>query len=141
GRVPWFYAWKAILPANLMFVYPRWKIDPGAWWQCVFPLGVVALAVALGLLARTHRGPLAGFLFFIGTLFPALGFLNVYPFRYSYVADHFQYLAMLGIVVPVAVWLTRLAGRIPQGKLAAIVLPALLLATLAAATREQSAMY
>ncbi len=33
---------------------------------------------------------------------PVLGFLNVYPFVFSYVADHFQYLAMLGVIVPVA---------------------------------------
>ncbi len=58
-----------------------------------FPLGVLAAALGLGLLARGQRGPLAGFLFFIGTLFPALGFFNVYPFIFSYVADHFQYLA------------------------------------------------
>ena len=109
-------------------------------------LGLAALAVALGLLARKNRGPLAGFLFFVGTLFPALGFLNVYPFRYSYVADHFQYLAILGIIVPAASGLAVLAdrispGRISQGKLAAIALPALLLTTLGAATRQQSAMY
>src|ERR1700732_1518525 len=101
---------------------------------------MAVLAVALGLLARKNRGPLAGFLFFAGTLFPALGFLNVYPFRYSYVADHFQYLAILGILVPAASGLTVLAarisprrisqGRISQSKLAAIALPALLLTTL-----------
>jgi hypothetical protein len=33
ARVPWFYAWKVLWPSNLMFVYPRWKIDPGEWWQ------------------------------------------------------------------------------------------------------------
>ena len=71
------------------------------------------MAVALGFLARKNRGPLAGFLFFVGTLFPALGFLNVYPFRYSYVADHFQYLAMLGIIVPAAAWLTDPGGADP----------------------------
>ena len=141
GRVPWFYAWKALWPANLMFTYPRWKIDAGQWWQYLFPLGLAALAVALGLLARKNRGPLAGFLFFAGTLFPALGFLNVYPFRYSYVADHFQYLAILGIVVPAASGLTVLAGRIPPGRIAAIALPALLLTTLGAAAWQQSGMY
>jgi Flp pilus assembly protein TadD len=52
--------------------------------------------------SRWRRAPLAGMLFFIGTLVPVLGFLNVYPFRYSLVADHFQYLALLGIVVPVS---------------------------------------
>ena len=85
-----------------MFVYPRWKIDAGEWWQYLFPLGMAALAVALGWLARKNRGPLAGFLIFAGTLFPALGFFNIYPFIFSYVADHFQYLASLGPIALVA---------------------------------------
>ena len=42
------------------------------------------------------------FLFFAGTLFPALGFFNVFPFLYSSVADHFQYLAGIGVLVPLA---------------------------------------
>ena len=141
GRVPWFYAWKVIWPANLMFIYPHWKIDSGELRQYLFPLGMAALAVALGLLARKNRGPMAGFLFFAGTLFPVLGFLNVYPFRYSYVADHFQYLAILGIIVPAASGLTVLAERISPGKIAAIAVPALLLTTLGVATRQQSGMY
>ncbi len=141
GRVPWFYAWKVLWPADLMFTYPHWTIDSSDLRQYLFPLGIAALAVALGFLARKNRGPLAGFLFFTGTLFPVLGFLNVYPFRYSYVADHFQYLAILGIIVPASAWLTVSARRIPHGKIAAIVLPVLLLTTLTAATRQQSAMY
>jgi len=141
GRVPWFYAWKVLWPSNLLFTYPHWKLDAGEWWQYLFPLGLAALAVALGLLARKSRGPLAGFLFFAGTLFPVLGFLNVYPFRYSYVADHFQYLAALGIIVPAAAGLTVLAGRISPGKITAIALPAVLLTTLGAATWRQSGMY
>jgi len=141
GRVPWFYASKVLWPSNLMFFYPRWKIDSGQWWQYLFPLGLVALAVTLGLLARKSRGPLAGFLIFAGTLFPVLGFLNVYPFRYSYVADHFQYLATLGIIVPAASGLTVLAKRISPGKIGAIALPALLLTTLGAATWRHTGIY
>ena len=143
GRVPWFYAWKVLWPANLMFIYPHWKIDSGDAFQYVFPVGLVTLAIALGWLARKNRGPLASLLFFVGTLFPALGFLNVYPFRYSYVADHFQYLALLGIVVPFAAGLSLLARRIPAGPapIAAVALSAVLLTTLAAATRRQSATY
>src|ERR1035438_9130889 len=60
------------------------------------PLAVLAtLAVGLWLASRWRRGPLAGFLVFSGTLFPVLGFLNVYPFLFSWVADHYQYLATL----------------------------------------------
>jgi tetratricopeptide (TPR) repeat protein len=143
GRVPWFYAWKVIWPSDLMFIYPHWKIDSSDAFQYLYPVGLLALTLALGWLTRKNRGPLAGFLFFVGTLVPALGFLNVYPFRYSYVADHFQYLALLGIVVPVAAGLTLLARRVPTGAspIAAVALSAVLLTTLAAATRRQSATY
>lgn len=136
GRVPWFYAWKALVPANLMFVYPRWTIDPAAWWQYLFPLGLLLLAVGLIVLARKHRGPLASFLLFTGTLFPVLGFFNVYPFRYSYVADHFQYLALLAILIPVARGLTVWTPRTPARALGAIGIT-----TLAATTWSQSNSY
>jgi tetratricopeptide (TPR) repeat protein len=99
GRVIWFYLGKLFWPANLIFIYPHWNVDPAAWWQYLFPLGIIALAGGLLLVSRRHRGPLAAFLFFTGTLFPVMGFFNVYPFKYSYVADHFQYLASLGIIV------------------------------------------
>src|ERR1019366_2318074 len=58
--------------------------------------------------------PLAGWLFFIGSLFPALGFFNVYPFAFSYVADHFQYLASLGVIVVAAAGLAQLGAMAPQ---------------------------
>ncbi len=98
GRITWFYLGKLLWPANLVLVYPRWQVSSGAGWQCLFPLGVIGLVAALWLVRKRNRGPLAAVLFFVGSLFPALGFFNVYPFVYSYVADHFQYLASMGIV-------------------------------------------
>jgi tetratricopeptide (TPR) repeat protein len=87
--------------------------------------------------ARRRRGPLAGFLFFGGTLFPVLGFLNVYPFLYSYVADHYQYLASLGIIVPLASGLTLAA----TSRRWAPALAALLLVTLGVLSWSQSGLY
>jgi len=98
GRVIWFYLAKLLWPANLIFTYPRWTVSAGIAWQYLFPLAAVALLAALWSIRRRTRGPLAGMLFFVGSLFPALGFFNVYPFVFSYVADHFQYLASLGII-------------------------------------------
>jgi len=99
GRVLWFYAGKLFWPHPLIFIYPHWEIDSGAWWQYLFPVTALAVFLALwSLRSRIGRGPLVAVLCFGCTLFPALGFFNVYPFRYSYVADHFQYLACIGLI-------------------------------------------
>src|SRR5208282_2597442 len=85
---------------NLAFVYPRWNIDAGQVWQWVFPLAVALVVVALWVgQRRMGRGPIVAGAFFIVTLGPALGFVNVYPMRYSFVADHFQYMASIGLIV------------------------------------------
>ncbi len=98
GRVVWFYLGKLLWPDNLIFIYPRWEISQHAGWQYLFPLAALGLLAGLWLLRKRTRAPLAAMLFFGGTLFPVMGFFNVYPFRYSFVADHFQYLASLGII-------------------------------------------
>ncbi|HWE48872.1 MAG TPA: tetratricopeptide repeat protein [Bryobacteraceae bacterium] len=130
GRVICFYFYKLIFPANLTFFYPHWTIDAAQWWQYSFIGGVLAVAAGLVWFSKKNRGPLAAFLFFAGTLFPVLGFFNVYPFVYSYVADHFQYLASLGIVIPVAVLASK---RLPVA--------AIVVALLAVLTWRQTRMY
>ncbi len=109
GRAVWFYAAKLAVPWPLSFIYPRWAIDPRQPWQWAFPVAAVAAVAALWLLRRrVGRGPLAAVLFFGGTLVPALGLANVYPMRYSFVADHFQYLACIGPLTLLAAGLSRL---------------------------------
>jgi tetratricopeptide (TPR) repeat protein len=142
GRAVWFYLGKLVWPANLMFFYPRWRVDPGEWWQYLFPLGALAALAGLCLLARKHRGPLAGALVFGGTLFPALGFFNVYPFIYSYVADHFQYTASLGIIVPVASGLASAVSLLRPGtRRWTMAAASVALAGLGALTWQQCGMY
>jgi protein O-mannosyl-transferase len=93
GRDFWFYLFKLIWPQKLTFIYPRWEIDARVWWQWLFPIAVVVTFALLWKMRTRTRAPLAAALIFAGLLFPALGFINVYPFLYSFVADHFQYLA------------------------------------------------
>ena len=111
ARSFWFQLSKLFWPSNLTFVYPRWDISAGVWWQYLFPIGVLVLLVILWSLRRWSRAPLAGVLVYILLLLPSLGFLNIYFFVYSFVADHWQYLACLGIIVPCASGITLLAGR------------------------------
>src|SRR6185295_12749126 len=88
------------------------------------------------------RAPLAAGLLFAGALVPALGFVDVYPFRYSFVADHFQYLASLGIITlgsaALVMWLRRLLPSFGAIEMLACVALAIPLGVL---TWRQSAQY
>src|SRR5439155_8672345 len=114
GRAFWFQLGKLFWPSNLMFVYPRWEINAAVWWQYLFPIAVLALLLFLWSLRRWSRAPLAGVLVYILLLLPTLGFLNIYFFFYSFVADHWQYLACLGIITPCASGIVLLAGQLKR---------------------------
>jgi tetratricopeptide (TPR) repeat protein len=142
GRVVWFYLSKLLWPADLVFFYPRWQVSQAVGWQYLYPATALLLLACLWALRRRWRAPLAGLLFFIGTLFPVLGFLNVYPFVYAFVADHYQYLASLGIITLTAAGVALLLGRWglwhrPAGNLLCLAL----LAILGTASWRQSQMY
>jgi len=112
GRAFWFQLSKLFWPSNLMFVYPRWEINGAVWWQYLFPIAAVGLLVILWSLRRWSRAPFAGGLVYVFLLLPTLGFLNIYFFIYSFVADHWQYLACLGIITPCAGGIVLLTGRL-----------------------------
>jgi protein O-mannosyl-transferase len=118
GNALWFYLGKLLWPHPLIFSYPRWSIDIHHWTGWIAPIGAALLPVGLWLArGRIGRGPLVATLFFGGTLLPALGFVNVYPMRYSFVADHFQYLASLGPIVLGVSAATTILLRWPSGLL------------------------
>jgi tetratricopeptide (TPR) repeat protein len=99
GRALWFYLGKLVWPHPLVFVYPRWDLDVASLGQWAFPVTAVAVGVAvIGFARRIGRAPAAVAMAYAVTLAPALGFLNVYPMRYSFVADHFAYLASLPVL-------------------------------------------
>ncbi len=142
GRALWFYLGKILWPVDLMFIYPRWSIDPGSARQYLFPAAAAAALAGLWMIRGRSRGPLAAALLFAGTLFPALGFINVFPFVYSYVADHFQYLAAAMVLASASAALAGAAARLPPaGRLGARAAAAGAVALLAAMTWRQGAMY
>jgi Tfp pilus assembly protein PilF len=122
GRAIWFYLGKLAWPADLRFNYPRWAIDPTSAAQYVSPLA--ALAVIIVVLALRKRlggwGTVAAMLIFLGTLFPALGFFDVWPMQYSFVADHFVYISSIAFFALVAALLVRYLPMEVVGGLAAI---------------------
>jgi len=142
GRALWFYAGKLTSPTELIFIYPRWQVDSSSAVQWFFPAAVVAVIVGLWLRRkRIGKGPLVAVLFFAGTLFPALGFLNVYPMRFSFVADHFQYLASIGVIALVIAFFAMLARNWGLSAVVAALAGVALVGVLAALTWRQGQMY
>jgi tetratricopeptide (TPR) repeat protein len=114
GRALWFYVWTFAWPSGLSFVYPKWTVDPRVWWQYLFPLGALAVAGLLWHRRSIGRGLPAAALLYAAALAPALGFIDVYPFRFSYVADHFAYLAIIPLAaLASAALVDRLARWLP----------------------------
>lgn len=140
GRAIWFYLATLLWPASLIFIYPRWTIDDSAWWQYLFPISAIVLGVTLFVVRnRIGKGPFVAAAFFAGTLFPALGFINVYPMLFSFVADHFQYLASLGPIALGAALLT-MAGK-KLGPLPSAACAFAIVAALGFLTWRQGRMY
>jgi len=142
ARDVWFYLGKLAWPRELVFTYPRWNVpleSPG-WYG--YLAGFLLLTTALAVWRRRVPGACAGWLVFVGSLFPVLGFVNVYPFVFSYVADHFQYVACLGIFVAVAGAAAQALARRPLTlRTLGWGAFALVLAALAVETHAQSLAY
>ena len=135
----WFYTGKLFWPVNLTFSYPRWTINPAN------PLayGWLAAGIAVGLaiyLARRFvgRGVAAAILFYVATLSPLLGFIMLYTFRYTFVADHYQYVASIGLFALVAAGITHACKTKPRLRLA---VGGALLLTLGWLTWRQAGIY
>jgi tetratricopeptide (TPR) repeat protein len=142
GRIFWFYLGKLAWPSDLIFIYPRWRLDPAAVWPWLFPAAALALFAAAVFAARSHprgRGALTVLLLFAGTLFPVLGFFNIYPFLFSFVADHFQYLAALPVFALAAAAGATFCASLPRWRRA--FLAGAVAVLLGALTRAQAGMY
>jgi tetratricopeptide (TPR) repeat protein len=117
GRIICFYVGKLVWPNPIIFFYPRWTIDAtdGVQWLPVGAVGATLLAL-FAARRRIGRGPLAVAIAYLGLLAPALGFFDVYPFQFSFVADHFQYhAAACGLAgLAAGVWLA-ITAVVPKG--------------------------
>src|SRR6266496_348682 len=112
GRAIWFYLGKLVWPHPLIFIYPRWEIH--SWqWMAYLPLlaATLGLIVLWALPGRAGRALFFAAAYYVVSLFPVLGFFSVYFFRYSFVSDHFQYLASMGPLALAGAAIATLLGR------------------------------
>jgi tetratricopeptide (TPR) repeat protein len=97
SRAIWFYLGKLLWPSTLTFIYPRWTISPANPLDYAWLLAAGGSCALIYFARRyTGRSVEVAALFFVATLSPVLGFIMLYTFRYTFVADHYQYLACIG---------------------------------------------
>ena len=143
GWAVWFYLGKVLAPLNLSFVYPLWQIDSRSAMAWLPLAAVLILTVVLGLFRRSWGSPaLLALGYFLLMLLPILGLVNIYFHRYSLVADHWAYFAVIGVIAAIVgggTWLFKrhqsiVRWLLPAGAIAAV-------SWLASATWVQSRIY
>src|SRR5207245_75397 len=112
GRAIWFYLGKLVWPDPLIFIYPRWEINSLQLTAYLPLLAALATLFALWLIrGKWSRPAFFAAAYFVISLFPVLGFFSVYFFRYSFVSDHFQYLASMGPLALAGAGIAIVLGR------------------------------
>lgn len=112
GWAVWFYLYKTFIPIDLSFVYPRWTPPTGQPLNWLPLIALVAAFVGLWYARRGKgRAPLAALGYFVITLLPMLGFLNIYFMKYSFVADHWLYASIIGPIALIGGWIAMVAAR------------------------------
>jgi Flp pilus assembly protein TadD len=143
GWAVWFYFGKTLLPLDLIPIYPRWQIDPKAALSYVPGLLLAAGFLVFWQWRRSWgKAPLFGLGYAVLMFLPVLGFLNIYYFRFSLVANHWQYFSIIGPVALAAAGLTMAGGFLErQNAFLKPLFCGVLLAVLGVLTWQQASIY
>jgi tetratricopeptide (TPR) repeat protein len=92
------YLWKMVWPARLAPLYPH-PGDSLAAWQVLVAALVLLAITAFAWRFRARRYLLVGWLWFLGTLVPVIGLVQVGE---AAMADRYAYIPLIGIFVMIA---------------------------------------
>ena len=142
----WFYLWKDLVPLNLSVIYPAWSVDAHSVAAWLPAIGLTPVfAVCWHYRKGWGRHVLLGLGCFVVTLFPIMGFFNMYFLVFSRVADHWQYLALPALIGLVVCGgghcLERAARKFHWPKMAGPLAAAALLGLLFVATWTRAGVY
>lgn len=142
SRAVWFYLSKIFWPSNLTFIYPRWNILPANLIDYIWLVAGIAACVAIYFVRRYFgRSIEVAAAFFVATLTPVLGFIMLFTFRYTFVADHYQYLACIGPIALASAGIVHLSDKFAQYRGVIVSVALLVVASLGTLTWRQAATY
>ena len=142
SRAVWFYLSKIFWPSNLTFIYPRWNISPANLIDYIWLVAGIAACVAIYFSRRYFgRSVEVAAAFFVATLSPVLGFVMLFTFRYTFVADHYQYLACIGPIALASAGIVSLSDKFAQYRAIIVGVSLLVVASLGILTWREAATY
>ena len=142
SRAVWFYLSKIFWPSNLTFIYPRWNISPADLIDYIWLLAGIAACVAIYFVRRYFgRSVEVAAAFFVATLTPVLGFIMLFTFRYTFVADHYQYLACIGPIALASAGIVSLSDKFTHYRAVIVSAALLVVASFGTLTWRQAATY
>lgn len=92
------YLWKMVWPAKLAPLYPHPGDSLAAWRVALAALALIAIT-AVAIKFRRRRYLLVGWLWFLGTLVPVIGLVQVGD---AAMADRYAYIPLIGIFIMIA---------------------------------------
>jgi tetratricopeptide (TPR) repeat protein len=126
------YLWKMVWPAHLAPLYPHPGNSLAAWQVIAAALVLLAVSAAVWRF-RARRYLLVGWLWFLGTLVPVIGLVQVGE---AAMADRYAYIPLIGIFVMIAFGVADWAEKKQFGLWPALPAAAILIA-LALTTHHQ----
>ena len=111
GKVVWAYLGTLAKPYPLMFIYPRWELHAEDWGSYIPSAAVLLMAGLLWWWRARWRAGFMAFALFVVLLLPVLGLVDHFFLRYSFVGDHFQYLASMAPLALAAAGMAVLTAR------------------------------
>jgi len=127
------YLWKMIWPSHLSPIYPH-PGDSLAGWQVGTSALVLLAVTAVALKFRARRYLLTGWLWFLGTLVPVIGLVQVGD---QAMADRYAYIPLVGIFIMIAWEIADLADSKQIGLVVRVIPAACVLLALSFATNRQ----
>jgi tetratricopeptide (TPR) repeat protein len=138
GWCVWFYLYKTVAPVGLSMIYPRWDV-PADTLRAWMPLAGLCAAAAVAWRHRAGWGrPIMLALgYTVAMLAPVLGLVGMSYHQHSLVADHLQYVALVG---PIALAVAA-GAALPWRRPAAPALAAVALIALVGLASQRIAVY
>ncbi|MDI6767046.1 MAG: tetratricopeptide repeat protein, partial [Bacteroidota bacterium] len=128
------YIWKTLVPNDLTIFYPHPESSLEFWQVGGAALLIIIITIFVWHQRTKHRYLIIGWFWFIGTLVPVIGLVQV---GLQSMADRYMYLPIIGLSIMVAWGFPILINRLPVKRLIIIMIFIISMIAMVMGTRSQ----